>query len=258
MNGGSRHSALRWGGSLATVLAAHASAVAAFLDFTPPPEPPPPQAVMMVELAPNVAAPRSEKHDLTPGPQQERARPQETTPETPPEKQQVKDKVVAKSEVALPAKTQPKPKKRKTEPQVTPVPDPEPQEQRPPAEIATAPPAVAAPVAPTATAPAPGVATVPTPMNKDAWRSALMAHIQRHLRYPGIAQARRQEGVVWVQFAMTCQGKVLSSSIRQSSSVQVLDREALAVLARAQPLPAPSDRADDHIELAVPVKFNLP
>lgn len=258
MNTPVRSGALRWAGSLTAVLAFHAGAVAAFLDLTPPPEPPLPQAVMLVELAPNVAAPRSEKRDLAPGPQRERARPQETTPEAPAEKQRVKDKVVAKSDVPLPTKAQPKPHKPKPAPQVAPVPDPQPQEQRPAADAATAPPAMAAPEAATATAPSPGVATAPTSATKDAWRSALLAHIQRHLRYPGIAQARGQEGVVWVQFAMTCQGRVLTSSIRESSAVQALDREALAVLERAQPLPAPTDRDDDRIELAIPVKFNLP
>jgi len=50
---------------------------------------------------------------------------------------------------------------------------------------------------------------------------------------------------------------VLSSSIARSSVSQILDAEALAMLVRAEPLPAiPADRPDE-IELVIPVEIFL-
>jgi TonB family protein len=65
------------------------------------------------------------------------------------------------------------------------------------------------------------------------------------------------QGVATIRFRLDRQGHVLSSSIARSSGSKILDAEALATLARAEPLPAiPADRPD-QIELLVPVEFFL-
>jgi len=53
-------------------------------------------------------------------------------------------------------------------------------------------------------------------------------------------------------------GRVLASRIERSSGRALLDREALAMLARAQPLPAPPPEISGAtIELTTPVEFFL-
>ena len=44
----------------------------------------------------------------------------------------------------------------------------------------------------------------------------------------------------------------------RSSGATSLDEEALALLRRAQPFPAPPrELAGDHVDLTVPIRFNL-
>lgn len=241
---------------MSTVLAVHAGALAAILQ-TPALTVPPPQAVMMVELAPSPAAPQTEDLERPPGPHQVRARPEANTAETPRENEKLKEKVVADSDAALPRRAQPKPKRPKSPPQPVSVPDPEPADQQTPTETTTAQPSVAAPPAPVAAAPAPGISHVATASSNRDWRAALLAHLERHMRYPSLAQARREEGVVYIQFAMDCRGRVLSSAVKQRSGYQALDREALATLERAQPLPAPAEANQNTIQMVVPLQFFL-
>jgi protein TonB len=51
------------------------------------------------------------------------------------------------------------------------------------------------------------------------------------------------------------QGHVLSSSIARSSGSRILDSEAQATLARAEPLPAIPAGRPDEIEILVPIEF---
>jgi periplasmic protein TonB len=87
----------------------------------------------------------------------------------------------------------------------------------------------------------------------------LEAQIQRALRYPGLAQARRQQGVVLLHFTMDREGNVLTADIRKSSDFVLLDQESLDLIHRAEPLAKPPPEAPgDPIELTVPVLFHLP
>jgi protein TonB len=57
---------------------------------------------------------------------------------------------------------------------------------------------------------------------------------------------------------MDRQGKVLSAEIAKSSGRPVLDREALALMVRAQPLPAmPAAMKGDTLDAVVPISFTL-
>ena len=62
--------------------------------------------------------------------------------------------------------------------------------------------------------------------------------------------------MAYVRFTMDRQGRVLSAALERSSGHAALDREALALLERAQPLPAPpAETPGERITLTVPVEF---
>jgi protein TonB len=90
------------------------------------------------------------------------------------------------------------------------------------------------------------------------WRDALITHLQRNKRYPADAQARRAEGTVVLSFTMDRNGRVLTRRIVHGSGVSELDGEALALIQRAQPLPAfPPAMTQAQITLSVPLRFSL-
>lgn len=102
--------------------------------------------------------------------------------------------------------------------------------------------------------PAPRVASN-TP---DSWEGRLLAQLNKHRRYPNMAQRHRQQGVPYIRFVMDREGRVLSSRIERSSGFPELDREAVGLPKRAQPLPRPpAEKAGDTLELVVPVEFFL-
>jgi protein TonB len=97
-------------------------------------------------------------------------------------------------------------------------------------------------------APAPGSAAVAK------WHKALAARLARYNRYP--AQGNSAEGLVSVAFTIDRKGKVVSSRIEKTSGSTVLDAEALAMLARAAPFPAPPPEVTDaELTFVVPVRF---
>jgi TonB family protein len=97
-------------------------------------------------------------------------------------------------------------------------------------------------------APAPVAAAV------GKWHKALAARLARYNRYP--AQGNSAEGLVSVAFTIDRKGKVLSSRIEKTSGSTVLDAEALALLARAAPFPAPPPEVTDaELTFVVPVHF---
>jgi periplasmic protein TonB len=138
------------------------------------------------------------------------------------------------------------------------LPFPEPPKPHPPVEQreATAVPSVELPPS-AATPPAPGAA-VKTPAAMIRWQSALAAHIERFKRYPAAARAHHDQGVATVAFTIDHEGRLLRSSIVQSSGSPALDQETLEMLARAQPLPKPpSDTPNRALSFIVPVRFNV-
>lgn len=93
---------------------------------------------------------------------------------------------------------------------------------------------------------------------RDTWEGRVLAQLNKYRRYPSIAMLQRKQGVPWIRFIMNREGKVLSVRLERSSGVPDLDREAVALPKRAQPLPTPPDnRPDDTLELVVPVEFFL-
>jgi protein TonB len=91
-----------------------------------------------------------------------------------------------------------------------------------------------------------------------SWKRRLALHLQRNKRYPPEAQTKREHGVVKVTFVVDRQGHIMSSTIAKSSGSDALDRETLALLQRAQPLPTPpSDVSGSQFGFSVPILFEL-
>jgi protein TonB len=92
-----------------------------------------------------------------------------------------------------------------------------------------------------------------------SWQSLVLGHLAHFKRYPGDARQRKRSGAAWVRFQVDRDGKLLASELITSSGTVLLDREALQVLERAQPLPAPpaSVLRQGTVTVTLPVSFKL-
>ncbi|WP_206239607.1 energy transducer TonB family protein [Novosphingobium terrae] len=169
-------------------------------------------------------------------------------PETPPKEKDAPKPVEKKEVIQQPVKTEPlPPMKVSISPIVAPVPVIVPKQ----AEPAPREPETAAPK----TAPAPPAPRIAS-NGPDTWEGRVLMQLSKKRHYPMGAMARHEQGVPYIRFVMDRQGKVLSVSLERSSGVSELDREALSLPKRAQPLPKPpEDRPGETLELVVPVEF---
>lgn len=124
----------------------------------------------------------------------------------------------------------------------------------------TPPPIAAAPPPPKAMA-APAPAAQPSAVageGRDAFLGRLLAQLNRFKQYPRAARQAHIQGVVMLHFVMQADGRVTSFEIARSSGRPVLDAEALALIQRAQPLPAlPASFPTRTLDAVVPVEFYL-
>lgn len=81
--------------------------------------------------------------------------------------------------------------------------------------------------------------------------------LQQSMLYPDEARRKREEGDVRVTFAIDRDGKVTSSAVTTPSGKVPLDREALAMISRAQPFPLPALIGKDSEEFATTIRFKL-
>ena len=108
------------------------------------------------------------------------------------------------------------------------------------------------------TAPRQGQTSVQERAARVSWQQELHAHLERHKRYPRQARRKGKEGRPRVSFTMDRDGKVLSVSLVSSSGTPALDREAMALVQRAVPLPRPpASISGAQITLTVPINFSL-
>jgi protein TonB len=110
---------------------------------------------------------------------------------------------------------------------------------------------------------APAPAAIPAPQKstgeaRDSYLGRLLAQLNRFKQYPRAARQAHIEGVVMLHFVMAADGKIQSFEIAKSSGRPVLDAEALALIQRAQPLPAlPADFPARSLDAIVPIEFFL-
>ena len=208
-------------------------------------------------------SPRLDTPDVAHGPLMEEAK------QTPEAAKEVKEKIDQELPKLEPSPLAPEPAV------VLPTPKPieekkpdeeQPQEERPTqqsetqasaAPLTTAPPPVDAPPAPVAAAPAPGLAASLARV-KATWEKSLVSHLNRYKRYPNDARAHSVKGDVSVRFTLDRTGRVTGAQVVRSSGSASLDEEALAVLQRASPLPAPPDQvAGASFDMVLPIQFRI-
>lgn len=246
----SRHDTLRWSGSLAVVLGLHAGAVGVMLAWNANSAPAaPPPAALVIDLAPMVQAPEPPPE---PPPEDIPPEPEPPPPEPEPEPEPLPEPEIEEPPPVVEPAVPPPPKKVERKP----PPPPKPVAVKPPPEVAPPPPPAQAPPAQQAAAPRVDKPVVSRSNAVPTWQGTLLAHLERHKRYPRLAQARRQEGVVKIAFTLDRRGNVLAASVRGPSGHRLLDAEAMEMLDRAAPLPPPPPEVEgDTVELVVPVQF---
>jgi protein TonB len=213
----------RWAFAAAFVVTAHVAAVGAYFLVAPgEDEGASDTPAVFVDLTPMTSSSPTTA-DLPPGPEAPDAI---QTPKPPEEiKPEVTDpiqKIETPAEVTLPV---PEPKAEEQKPQ---------QEQQAPS-VAAAPPRAdqVGPQRPT-------TALQGSNASRDAtmrWNHLASARLQQNKRYPSGA-ARGEQGTVVFSFVVNSKGQILSQRIVRSSGHRALDDEALAMIQRAQPLPA--------------------
>ena len=89
-----------------------------------------------------------------------------------------------------------------------------------------------------------------------AWQKELVAHLDKHKRYPSERQQKAAE--IAVRFTLDRLGHVLETSIAKSSGDEAFDRAALSMVKRSDPVPPPPALiADDGLTFTVPVIFRV-
>lgn len=220
---------------------------------------------VMMELAPLAVASPVDSPDVAHGPLQEEAvttppttekAPEKTFADIPPVEQAP---LAPEPEVVLPTPDPIKEKKVEEEKKAE-EPAPEKQEKVDPAvgaPLTAAPPRVEAPPAPPAAANAAGTAAKPATVPL-SWQKQLMSHLNRFKRYPDAARARGLRGVTNVAFTIDRSGRVMAAQVAQGSGSTLLDDEAIAIIQRSSPMPAPPlDTPGETFDLVLPIQFQI-
>lgn len=86
-----------------------------------------------------------------------------------------------------------------------------------------------------------------------AWQKQLVAHLNRHKRYPTDHSKR---GNVTVNFDLDRMGHVLAASIVKGSGDAAIDKAALSMIRRSDPVPRPPPViADEGLNFTLPIGF---
>lgn len=241
---------------LAAVAIAHGLALAGLVTLRPSPVP-----VPETLLTASLILPEAPIHDEPSPPVVEPIKPEPVRP-APVNLEPVKPEPIKPE----PAKMElPRPEPVLAVPEATPVavvpvtPKVEPAVTRPEPKVEVAPPAAQAAVP--AVAPVARATPAALPGTKDDVRkyiAALMRQLNRHKTYPAALKKAKIEGRVVLQFTLDRSGRLVASSVKQGSGSAELDRAALEMLARANPLPAIPDFMErDELALAIPVEYSL-
>ena len=108
---------------------------------------------------------------------------------------------------------------------------------------------------PSSVAPAQGTGESARRM-RATWQKELIAHLDKHKRYPAARSQKSAEIVV--SFALDRMGHVLSTSIVKGSGDTAFDEAALAMVRRSDPVPQPPPIvADEGLSFTLPVIFRI-
>jgi len=88
------------------------------------------------------------------------------------------------------------------------------------------------------------------------WQKELVAHLDKHKRYP--AERAQKSAEIVVSFALDRMRHVLSASIVKGSGDAAFDQAALAMVKRSDPVPPPPPLvADEGLNFTLPVFFRV-
>jgi protein TonB len=268
--GQERRGAVRWSLSAILIVALHGALLAFGLAW-PRPTNTPGAAVptILIDMSPVSAAPEPQQVDVAPGPQMTEA----DAPSAPPEQAvQAAPKLIAptplqdKPEVEAPPEQMPQPTPEKWSAQPEPAkPMPKPpvkpkpvQPVKKPSERPPAPRTSAAPSAATRAPQAAAMAGAAAAAALPTYRQILAAHLQRFKQYPAAAKSSGISGTAMLTFTVTRSGGVSGARLSASSGHAALDAETMAMIRRAQPLPAfLPQMTQSSLSFTVPVRFSL-
>jgi periplasmic protein TonB len=92
----------------------------------------------------------------------------------------------------------------------------------------------------------------------ESYSSLLANAIAKFKQYPKIAQMRGWQGTVIADLEIDSKGTVISIKIKKSSTYEVLDNEALEMIRKASPFPAPPESLrGKNFNVLVPISFKL-
>jgi len=210
-----------------------------------------------IEIGLELASTKSEQTDLPPGPDSDAS---VASPALPEQKAEVKetdlpkdtptdeaeaDRVVTPNDVKKPVEEEAKVAKVETQASQESV----------AAEATAAPSLDNAPKAQRSVAPAIGTGEAARRV-RATWQKELMAHLDRHKRYPSDRAAKGAE--ILVGFVLDRRGHVLSASIVKGSGDPAFDEAALPMLHRSDPVPRPPPLvADEGLSFTLPVNFTV-
>jgi protein TonB len=252
-----RQRAIRWACAATLIMGLHAGGALALYHFQEDDSPDVPGSIA-IELAPAVTAPPIASAEAAPpGPLMEEEAPARAHKETKKTEEMPRLEqapLTAEPAIVLPV---PKPEKKEVSEEEEKVVAEQNSREASAVPKTTAPPPLEANPAATAAAPSPGLSTLAA-RAQASWQNSLVAHFNRYKRYPADARAHSIEGVVTVEFKLDPSGQILSSRIVDSSGSTVLDEEAMALLKRAAPLPAPPAYVSpDGLYLTLPIQFRM-
>jgi TonB family protein len=209
-----------------------------------------------IEIGLEMMAPRQEVTDLPPGPDtdasvaspalaEQQAEVKETDlPKAVPTETEEPDRVVTTNDI----------KKPEEEQEVAAVQTQASQESVA-AEATATPSSEAIPEGPRSVAPAIGTGESARRM-RATWTKQLIAHLDKHKRYPPERQQKTAE--ILVSFVLDRTGHVLSTSIAKGSGDTAFDEAALAMIKRSDPVPQPPPLvADEGLNFTLPVIFRV-
>jgi TonB family protein len=210
-----------------------------------------------IEIGLEMASVRREVTDLPPGPDtdasaaspqlnEQKAEVKETDlPQDKPTETEEADRVVTENESKKPKEDDPKIAAVQTMASTESV----------AAEATATPSSEAIPEGPRSVAPAIGTGDTARRV-RATWQKELIAHLDKHKRYP--AERQQKSAEIFVRFTLDRVGHVLDASIEKGSGDAAFDEAALAMLRRSDPVPAPPPLiADEGLSFTLPVIFRI-
>ena len=91
----------------------------------------------------------------------------------------------------------------------------------------------------------------------ESYGALLTRHISAFKKYPRIAQRRIWEGDILLELTLNKNSKILNIKVINQSKYEVLNKEAVAMIERAQPLPKANNIKSETFKVFVPVAFKL-